>query len=276
MKMNKKIVLLAVTLLTGLGAYAQNNITRTFKLADFNAIDASYFYEIEVTKGNKCALTIEAPEDIMDELSVTVSDNELKMGVSREWWRTFERSWKKDHKVKAYVTMPDLVSVDLKSAATLRTVTQFSPKNFDIELSGASSANVSIMTHTAKIEVSGASELNINGLATRSEVYVSGASTLHFRQDADYIKVKASGASTVIMDGSATTADMQASGASNIKAFNFETDRMTVICSGASNADVLVKKTVDAKASGASNISVKGNPKFSGSHASGASSIKTR
>jgi hypothetical protein len=274
--MNKKIVLFTLALLTGLGAYAQKNITWTFDLADFNAIDASYFYEVEVTKGDKCTLTIEAPDDIMDELAVIVSDSELQMGVSREWWRTFERTWKKEYRVKAYVTMPDLVSVDLNSAASLRTVTPFSPKNFKIDLSGASSANVSVMTHTAQIKVSGASELNINGLATRSEIYVSGASTLHFRQDADYIKVKASGASTVIMDGSATTADMQAGGASNIKAYNFETDRMTVDCSGASNADVLAKRTISAKASGASNISVKGNPKFTASHSSGASSIRTR
>lgn len=271
----KKILALSIALLVGTLAFGQKPVTRTYDVAQFNAIDASYCYEIEVIKGNKCAVTIEAPEEIINKLIVEVRDNELKLSVSSEWWRTVERTWKRDHNVKATLTMPDLASVELHSAAQLFSNDSFSPKNFDLEMSGASTCSLNIMTHTADIELSGASTLNLKGLATRSEIEVSGASSLHFQQDADFVSVEVSGASNATMTGSVTKAQVEISGASSLHAFGYEAEEMDVICSGASDADVLVTKNIGVRASGASDIRVKGNPSFTHTSSTGASSIKT-
>lgn len=271
----KKILTLSIALLVGSLAFGQKTVTRTFDVTSFDAIDASYCYEIEVIKGRKCAVTIEAPDDIINKLIVGVHDSELELSVSGEWWRSVERTWKKDHNVKATVTMPDLVSVELHTAAQLTSNDSFSPKNFDLEMSGASSCSLNIMTHTADIEIGGASTLNLKGLATRSEIEVGGASSLHFQQDADYVSLKVSGASNATMTGTVTKAQVQVSGASSLHAFGYEAEEMDVNCSGASDADVLVTKHIGVHASGASDIRVKGNPSFTHTSSTDASSIKT-
>ncbi|MFA7089732.1 MAG: DUF2807 domain-containing protein [Bacteroidales bacterium] len=271
----KKIILISCFLVSLTLLSAQDKVTRTYQLEPFDAINASFIYEMEVFKGNEYSLELVIPQDLAREVEIQVSGKVLNLGVTREWWRLTTNVIGKRHTIQARITMPHLTGVELSNAASLITRDNFNPANFKVKLSGASNAELNILTHAVNVDISGASNLEISGLATVAKVYVSGASELRYNQETDQIDLKASGASTVIMKGSSTKGTFEVSGASSVKAFEFQMEELSLKCSGASNAKVYVTGKITPVAGGASDIHVKGDPEFTKSVSRGASSIKS-
>jgi hypothetical protein len=85
--------------------------------------------------------------------------------------------------------------------------------------------------------------------------------------------VNLSGASDLHVSGKISVLDATISGASGLHAFGLETETAIIDASGASTAKVLVTKQLNAKASGASDIIYRGDPRVARS-ASGASTIE--
>ncbi|HBG53412.1 MAG TPA: hypothetical protein DDW70_04275, partial [Rikenellaceae bacterium] len=192
----KRIALITVALVSWTILLGQNTVKRDYRPEQFNAINASFIYEIEVFKGRTHSVKLEIPEDLAQDIQVNVTGNTLHLGVTKEWWRTAKNVLGNRQKIKARVTMPDLEGFELSNSATLVTRDKFSPSNFMAKMTGASRAEIAIMTHAANLDINGASELEISGLATKTKAYVNGASILRYNQQTEYIELKASGAST--------------------------------------------------------------------------------
>ncbi len=271
----KKIVLISCFIISWTLLAGQNKVNRSYQLEPFDAINASFVYDMEIFKGNEYTLELEIPVELAEELEIKVNDNVLNLGISMEWWHTATNVFGKQHTIHARITMPDLTGVELSNAASLVTRDNFSPANFKVKLLGASNAQMNILTHAANINISGASNLEINGLATRTKVYVRGASVLHYNQETDQMDMEAGGASSVIMKGSSKKSIFEVSGASSVKAFAFQSEEMDIRCSGASNAQVYVTGKISVVAGGASDVHVKGDPDFTRSVTRSASSVKT-
>jgi phage shock protein PspC (stress-responsive transcriptional regulator) len=76
------------------------------------------------------------------------------------------------------------------------------------------------------------------------------------------IKLNVSGASRADIDGSANDLNIDLSGASKVDADELKAQNVVVEASGASRANVYASESIDARASGASNIHCEGNPKI--------------
>jgi hypothetical protein len=147
----------------------------------------------------------------------------------------YHNSWKNRKRMDIDITMPDLAGVDF-SGAVNATIDEFNNlPSIDIELSGASKCDFEGSGTTLKFDLDGASQLNVYG------------------------KMK-------FLDG-------EASGASQLNGFDLETEESNLEVSGASNAKVWVTRLLDVKASGASNVRYRGNPKVK-KEVSGGSSVR--
>ncbi len=106
---------------------------------------------------------------------------------------------------------------------------------------------------------------------------VSGVSTMTIDNlKNDNFSLKASGASKIKISGETNTFDFKLSGASVLDAENLLTEFADAKVSGASNAVLNVSESLEAKASGASEITYIGEVKNLKKHSSGSSSIKQR
>jgi len=86
----------------------------------------------------------------------------------------------------------------------------------NIELSGASKAQLSGMAIDAKIECNGASDLNAYGLSIdKANLDASGASSIYFTVMKE-MRVEASGASSIRYKGTAVVTNIKTSGASSV------------------------------------------------------------
>jgi hypothetical protein len=125
-------------------------------------------------------------------------------------------------KLKAIVTYTQLESLSGSGAVRISAREVINANNLNLSMSGASSLKANIETRDLKIEASGASKFDLQGTSQTANVTLSGASKLD-------------GLSLVVADAKMNVA-------------------------GASKASIHVTNSLDAVASGASQINYKGNP----------------
>ena len=129
-----------------------------------------------------------------------------------------------------------------------------------------------------KIEASGASDVTLSGtiISPALQVYLSGASNFRGSVKVNDLRMNLSGASDVSISGTAIAVNIESSGASDVKGYGLVTDICTARASGASDIYITVNKSLQAHASGASDISFKGDGVIKEMHSSGSSSISKK
>jgi hypothetical protein len=129
-----------------------------------------------------------------------------------------------------------------------------------------------------KLQASGASDVYVSGEIKTSELALefSGASDFKGKVNVSTLKIDLSGASDLRIEGVATIVKIESSGASDVKGFDLITDICTAKVSGASDINITVNKELNAHASGASDVTYKGDGVMKDVHSSGASSIGKR
>ena len=109
--------------------------------------------------------------------------------------------------------------------------------------------------------------------ADKLDINLSGATDLKGKLDIKDLSVDISGASDMKVSGNASNLNVEASGASDFKGYDFTTNDCTAKASGASSVQITVKETLNAHATGASDIHYKGEARIHEMKSSGASSI---
>ena len=135
-----------------------------------------------------------------------------------------------------------------------------------------------ILPALSAINASGASEVTLSGFNS-TEAFAadaSGASRISGDTTAGDTALEASGASTVALEGAGGAVRAHASGASTIDMAVFATTSADVEASGASTIIVNTSGTLDANASGASNVRYLGSPTLGDIEEDGASNVEPR
>ncbi len=128
--------------------------------------------------------------------------------------------------------MPALRGVDFSGAVSSNITGFDSTSDFDVKLSGASKADVTLQASRVNAELSGASRLFISGTTNEVKADLSGASLLEgFSLESRDAEIEASGASTAQVKASESL-KVNASGASHVRYIG--NPRLNVNLSGAS------------------------------------------
>ncbi len=274
----RKILATVAVLFIGITIFAQTT-TKSFVANAFNGISAGGVYEIELIKAAAESVVVEADKEIMPYVEVKVVKGILTFNLDNV--RMPARLKHDMGPIKAKVTMKEeLASLTLSGASNFYTASVFSPKNFNVQISGASNAKgLNIVSEVAVIKVSGASTINIRGKANDGSYEFSGASVAIINQDISKLSIEGSGATKLEFTGKVVSADIECSGATYTKligecdtmnaeisgaskfdAFGFRVNSMIIEVMGVSSAKVFVEKSIEAEASGGSSIVYKGSP----------------
>jgi hypothetical protein len=133
---------------------------------------------------------------------------------------------------------------------------------FQLNLSGCSSFDGSFKVQQLDVEISGCSNVSFNGSSDRIMLASSGSSSCHTTGlETKTAQVTLTGCSNVSLKGSAETISLSLSGSSSCEALYFETKTARVTTSGSSHASIYCTQTLEADASGSSDIRYKGKAK---------------
>lgn len=203
-------------------------------LADFKEIEIHHAFKVTLVPSDHCEIVFPDNLDWIGDLKVSeiysVKDGTLELTFPKQ----FQSPRNKSQKEPIVIYFKSLKSLDLSGASSAKSEKAIQVSKFELELSGASRAQLELTAESLETQVSGAS--------------------------------------CVTLTGTAKTHEIKASGASHVKAEKLSVLTTDVHISGASHADISSKKAT-GKASGASHVNVTGAG-ISSISTSGASSVK--
>jgi serine/threonine-protein kinase len=154
-----------------------NAATKKWDISGFDRVQIRSAFQAEIAKGNDFTVTTTADDNVLPLIQVVKEGRTLKVGLAprkQYWLRT---------KLKAQITLPTLVGMDLGGASTTVLKGFDSEKNLDLDLSGASKLEGGFVGHTARFKVGGASTVSLTGSARSARIVADGSSHLKL---ADY------------------------------------------------------------------------------------------
>jgi len=208
-----------------------NFVTQEMNLSGFTRVVISHAFVADVTRSDTYRVEITVDDNLVDYLDVSKRGDTLYVGMD-------DISLFGTATLRATITMPALESLEASGASKVTATGFRSTTAFDLEVSGASSAQGEI--------------------------------------DCGDVHMRVSGASSVTLDGTGGDGDIGVSGASRARLEGFALQDVNVEASGASSATVSVAGRLNAEASGASTILYVGNPQLGRVEESGASSVRPR
>ncbi|RYG54050.1 MAG: DUF2807 domain-containing protein [Chitinophagaceae bacterium] len=204
-------------------------------LKGFNSIKISNAIDLYLSQGNEEAVAVSADKVAWRNHIKTA----VQGGVLKIWYENTGDGFKMgNRKLKAYVSVRDLLSLDASGACDVVIAGRMTGGDVRIEMNGASDFRGTIDFRSLDLKLNGASDANITGKVVSLKV--------------------------------------DANGASDLKGYELETDMCTAEASGASDIKITVNKELNARASGASGVYYKGKGVIRDIKSSGASSISKK
>jgi hypothetical protein len=234
--MKQFFITLFITTLATAG-FAQQTV---FNDANAQKRDVSGFHAIQISSAIDLFLSQGNEEGVaVSSGDVKFRDNihtEVKDGVLRIWYQNTGRLSFGNRKLRAYVSVKNIDKLEASGSSDVLVSGTLSSGSFDLKLSGASDFKGTLAAGSLKVDISGASDVTVRGTANALSI--------------------------------------DASGASDFKGYDLVTQTCDIRASGASDVKITCDKELNANASGASDVHIKGNGVIRNMHSSGASSVK--
>ncbi len=200
-------------------AEANSSEILTFDFEDFDEISASSKFDITITKGRTFDVELFGREKELDYVRLKQYGDVLELDT-RDWKLFGLSKWKP---IRVKLTMPELSKIKLSGACSAEAA-GFSGDRIDIDLSGASDADLNL--------------------------------------DFDEINIELSGSADLIIAGSADDLIVDMSGTSSLNALSLESKNADVTTGGVSSAKVFATRLLEVQANGASSVKYKGDPRL--------------
>lgn len=209
------IVILLIALAAGCkignigGIKGSGNVkTESRSVSGFKEIKAENAIELEITVQKDFSLTIEADDNLLDQVKTEVSGNTLKIST--------KDSITSKNKIKIKLSLPELTDLDLSGASTAN-ISGVKTDSLELNASGASRIKIDGEVKSVDATASGASGIDAENLKTENaKANASGASHVTVSPTGD-LNAEASGASSVTYTVEPKSIKQNASGASTIK-----------------------------------------------------------
>jgi phage shock protein PspC (stress-responsive transcriptional regulator) len=192
----------------------RGSYSKQFPVSEFKKVDIGGAYSIIIRQGPEFTVTADSDnQEQIDDIKVVVEDGVLRVKRNREFNLFDHEKWER---IGLVITMPKVEALSL-SGANKTLVTEFKdlPK-LDVDISGASKAELNVFADQLSVNVSGASKATLKGSAKSAKLDAHGACKLTATemniQNAD---VNASGASKIELSRVANL-NRHSSGASKI------------------------------------------------------------
>ena len=184
-----------------------DRVTKSYEVSNFNKLDVSHAFDVEIKIGKEASMKITAGENIHPYIKVENKENSLILGL--------KENINVGH-IKVELTVEKLNSIDASGACKIF-VEGISSESFELDMSGACTGELSGEVKKLEVDLSGATNLDARGLiAEIVEIDISGASNAKVYASKK-LEAEASGASNISFYGNPEKVETDVSGASNIK-----------------------------------------------------------
>jgi hypothetical protein len=152
------------------------NISENRDVSGFHAIEFSTFGKINVMQGDKESLNISGPDNLVPEISTTVSNGTL---IIKNKENITVTSFNSTNVLTFTIVVKDLTSFAVSGAGDVQ-VEALSTPSMDLTMSGAGRVQMNqLTTDSLKVNLSGVGGLEISGSAPQATIDISGAGSVN-------------------------------------------------------------------------------------------------
>ncbi len=174
---------------------------------EFTGIEVGGAFNVYLTIQQKTTLTIEADENLLENITTEVKGNVLKID---------SKKIKNASKLNIYLSTPSIENIDAGGASTVIGENTLTAQLLEIEASGASHIELNVNVDEIITKASGASFIKLTGSANKHTVNASGASdVIAINLETKNTNANSSGASGISINATEAV-ESSSSGAGNI------------------------------------------------------------
>lgn len=149
--------------------------TESREVGDFNAVQLDGAGRLVIIQGESTSLTVEAEDNLIDNLKASVESNTLKLGYQDNCW---QKTLLPTEAILYTLTVTDLNAITFNGAGDLE-MENLHTDSLAITINGA--AQVSLKNLTAdslKVRINGTGTVNIGGEVVSQDIGIDGAGTV--------------------------------------------------------------------------------------------------
>lgn len=204
-------------------------------VTEFSRIEQLMDADVYVTQGSTYSITLEAQDNLLDDIKTEVKGGELKI---------YNKRCFKHHKpIKVYITMPIVAGVTLAGSGNIYLQNRIESNDLYVALTGSGS----VVSQDSVIA---------NGV----EINLSGSGNIALVGRFDAMSTGISGSGNIALKGKATSNGLHISGSGSLEAFDMPVNDCTVDITGSGDARINVLETLDVHITGSGNVYFKGMP----------------
>jgi hypothetical protein len=149
-----------------------NLTTEDFEVSDFSRINLDGAGQLIVTQGDTESLTIEAEDNVMDELTVKVEGNTLVLGFQRRPWN---KQIVPTEPIVYTLSVVNLTGLKINGAADFE-MESLDTDDFVVEVNGAGRIEINdLQAESIQAAITGSATMEISGAAASQTLDIDGA-----------------------------------------------------------------------------------------------------
>lgn len=158
-------------------SYNSEYVSETISVNNFEKIALEMEADIYYVQGDEQSVIIEAPEKLLELISVSVFQNTLEIDSKHNFCFTNSK------KVIFYITTPELNEIDIQGSGNFKVENYFETPSLDIKISGSGDFYAdSISTSNLTTSISGSGDIYAAGVDTiqNQNIKISGSGDVNF------------------------------------------------------------------------------------------------
>lgn len=185
-------------------------VKKTLDLDNFTGFEMAISGNIYIKQGNTQSVTIEAQQNIIDNIVTTVSD--------KNWKIKFDQNVRNHDGIKIWITIPTLTKAYVSGSGDIVGETKFTGLgNLTTGISGSGNVRLEVEAKDIDGKISGSGNVKLSGSANALNIGISGSGDFY----ADALKtqngtIKVSGSGNCTVDASESL-NVQVSGSGDVK-----------------------------------------------------------
>ncbi len=184
-------------------------VTKTLEVADFTGFTIGVGGDVYLKQGSKQSVTIEAQQNIIDNILTNVEN--------KEWKIKFEKSVRNHDGIKIYITIPTLTKAYVSGSGDIKGETKFTGlENLVVGISGSGDVSMEVEAKAIESKISGSGNIRLSGSADSNNINISGSGDIlaeNLNTKKCTVRVSGSGDCKVSAD---ETLDVQVSGSGDV------------------------------------------------------------
>ena len=210
-----------------------NVVKQERDVGNFTGVSVSSGIDLTVKQGDKCALVIEADDNLQEYIISEVKENVLHIYVKRN------TNIRESHGMDAHVTVSDLNKLSVSGGGDVQSLNIIKSDKLSIDVSGGGDLSFDLTANQLDCDISGGGDISLDGGIGELDASISGGGDLQFEGELGMLDLNMSGGGDAEISGggNASAAVVNLSGGGDIS-MNMACEKIKISVSGGGDVSV--------------------------------------